>query len=278
MLDKNNSDTIGFLGSVGDDSCGNKYIELLEKEGIISYLEKIPNKTTGTCLVVCGQGDRAHFTDLGASILITKEYTEKVLPYFKDAILIYTELFIIKTQKELLFKIAQMGENDSKIFGFNLPSFYFLDTFENEIMEMISYSDIFFSNISEAKYFANKSGIDTTISTNELIVKLAKLNKKNKNKNRIVVITAGELPAWVCEYNFRENKVNHLKSYEANKIPKNLIVDTNGAGDAFAGGFLSQYIKGKDLDRCMKAGHWAASKIIQKTGCLIEDFKYEYTE
>ena len=52
-------------------------------------------------------------------------------------------------------------------------------------------------------------------------------------------------------------------------MPVENIVDTNGAGDAFAGGFLSQFVKGKNLDDCMKAGHWAASIIIQKRGCEI---------
>ena len=54
-----------------------------------------------------------------------------------------------------------------------------------------------------------------------------------------------------------------------------LIVDTNGAEDAFGGGFLSQFVKGKKLDKCKKAGHWAASIIIQKRGCNIPmDIKF----
>lgn len=110
----------------------------------------------------------------------------------------------------------------------------------------------------------------------KIITALAKMSKKNLNKNRIVVITASEEPAWVCDYSFKENKVNWCKSYEVNYVPENLIVDTNGAGDSFAGGFLSQYMKGKRIDECMKAGHWAASLIIQRIGCLIPtDIKYE---
>lgn len=47
-------------------------------------------------------------------------------------------------------------------------------------------------------------------------------------------------------------------------------MDTNGAGDAFAGGFLAQFIQGRDLDTCIKCGIWAAAQIIQRSGCTFE--------
>ena len=274
MLDKDSSDIVGFLGSVGDDYCGDLYSDLLQKEGIIPYFERIPKQNTGTCLVLCNHNDRAHITDLGASTSITEDYIKRVLPKFEDAILIFTELFIIKTQKDLVYKIAKMGLPDHKIYGFNLPSFYFLETFQNDIQELISYADILFANIDEAKFFCFKMGIDIKQSMEKIITALAKMSKKNKNKNRIVVITASAEPAWVCDYSFKENKVKWCKSYEVNYVPDNLIVDTNGAGDSFAGGFLSQYMKGKSIDECMKAGHWAASLIISQNW-MFNSYRYK---
>jgi adenosine kinase len=67
-------------------------------------------------------------------------------------------------------------------------------------------------------------------------------------------------------------------------LPAEKIVDTNGAGDAFVGGsfqkclfdtlligffvgFLSQLVQGKSMDICVKCGTWAASQIIQRSGC-----------
>ena len=167
-----------------------------------------------------------------------------------------------------------MGLPDHKIYGFNLPSFYFLETFQNDIQELISYADILFANIDEAKFFCLKMVIDIKQSMEKIITALAKMSKKNKNKNRIVVITASAEPAWVCDYSFKENKVKWCKSYEVNYVPDNLIVDTNGAGDSFAGGFLSQYMKGKSIDECMKAGHWAASLIISKNW-MFNSYRYK---
>ena len=103
--------------------------------------------------------------------------------------------------------------------------------------------------------------------------------KKNKNKKRIVVVTCGPHPAYCCQYDHLKQEVTFKGSFEVKDVPPEDIVDTNGAGDSFAGGFLSQFVKGKDLDKCMKAGHWAAAVIIKKRGCQIpNDFTYNENE
>ena len=51
------------------------------------------------------------------------------------------------------------------------------------------------------------------------------------------------------------------------RYSKEKLVDTNGAGDAFVGGFMSQLIKGEPLAKCVDAGHWASTVIIQESGC-----------
>ena len=59
-------------------------------------------------------------------------------------------------------------------------------------------------------------------------------------------------------------------------LARELLVDTNGAGDAFVGGFLSQLVQAKDLSECVRAGHYSARVIIQRSGCTMpakSDFK-----
>jgi len=104
----------------------------------------------------------------------------------------------------------------------------------------------------------------------------AEYQKKNKNKKRIFVITCGPQPAYITEYDFNKEEFTFKESFEPNEVPEEKIVDANGAGDAFAGGFLSQLVQGKNLTCCVKAGHYAAGKIIQERGCHIPkicDFK-----
>ena len=54
-----------------------------------------------------------------------------------------------------------------------------------------------------------------------------------------------------------------MVEFPVEKIPKEEIVDSNGAGDAFVGGFLAGLIKGGDLEQCVYAGHYAAGVILR---------------
>ena len=55
------------------------------------------------------------------------------------------------------------------------------------------------------------------------------------------------------------------------KLDQDKIVDTNGAGDAFVGGFLAQYAKGESLEKCIDCGIWSSTLIIQRSGCTFPE-------
>ena len=55
---------------------------------------------------------------------------------------------------------------------------------------------------------------------------------------------------------------------KVDKMPADQIVDTNGAGDAFAGGYLGGIAQGKSLDDAIELGHWLASLSIKLMGCV----------
>jgi adenosine kinase len=52
--------------------------------------------------------------------------------------------------------------------------------------------------------------------------------------------------------------------------PVTNIVDSNGAGDAFVGGFLAFTAKGASTLAAVEAGHWAAAHVIQRSGCSFD--------
>ena len=54
-------------------------------------------------------------------------------------------------------------------------------------------------------------------------------------------------------------------------VPKEKLVDTNGAGDAYVGGFLAQLVRGKELTECIRAGNYAASVVIQRSGATYPE-------
>ena len=64
-----------------------------------------------------------------------------------------------------------------------------------------------------------------------------------------------------------------VRTFTAEWLPADKIVDTNGAGDAFVGGFLAQYCQGRDLETGVRCGIWAATHIIQRSGCTFDTNK-----
>jgi adenosine kinase len=62
---------------------------------------------------------------------------------------------------------------------------------------------------------------------------------------------------------------SQVKTYPVIKLPKEQLVDTNGAGDAFVGGYLAQLVAGKGVEECIRAGNFCANTIIQRSGCTF---------
>merc|ERR1711957_1044649 len=102
--------------------------------------------------------------------------------------------------------------------------------------------DVIFCNEDEALAFSKCE------STNMVEVAEA-CHKVLTPRDRIFVVSCGAEPVVVS------------------KLSADEICDTNGCGDSFCGGFLSQYIQGKDNTECAKAGIFASTVIIKNNGC-----------
>ena len=87
----------------------------------------------------------------------------------------------------------------------------------------------------------------------EIVKLMASFEKKNKEKKRVVIITNGPNPAYVAEYDFIKETFTFSGIFPVAYLEEEKIVDSNGAGDAFAGGFLALFMKGKKLGDCVSA-------------------------
>ncbi|CAL4968150.1 unnamed protein product [Urochloa decumbens] len=98
----------------------------------------------------------------------------------------------------------------------------------------------------------------------EIALKISQLPLASGKQNRIAVITQGADPVVVAE----DGKV---KTFPVILLPKEKLVDTNGEGDAFVGGFLSQLVQGKSIEDSVRTGCYAANVIIQRSGCTYPE-------
>ncbi|XP_078284625.1 adenosine kinase-like isoform X8 [Rhinoraja longicauda] len=117
--------------------------------------------------------------------------------------------------------------------------------------------------IAEAATFAREQGFETE-DIKEIAKKAQALPKVNKKRQRIIVFTQGKEDTIAAT-------AESVAAYPVLDIKQDDIVDTNGAGDAFVGGFLSQLLYDQPLEECIRAGHYAANVIIQRSGCTFPD-------
>lgn len=119
--------------------------------------------------------------------------------------------------------------------------------------ETMPYVDICFGNEIEAETLFQVMDYNTKDLT-EIAVKLAQSDKVT-SRPRTVVITNGALPTIVVKAD--KSRVWSINTFDITPIKKECIVDTNGAGDAFVGGFLAGLAKGKTIEDCVKTGSYS---------------------
>ncbi|XP_059802834.1 adenosine kinase-like isoform X3 [Hypanus sabinus] len=117
--------------------------------------------------------------------------------------------------------------------------------------------------IAEAAIFAREQGFETE-DIKEIAKKAQHLPKVNKKRQRIIVFTQGKDDTIVAT-------ADNVTAYPVLDIKRDDIVDTNGAGDAFVGGFLSQLLYDQPLEECIRGGHYAANVIIRRSGCTFPE-------
>lgn len=134
-------------------------------------------------------------------------------------------------------------------------------------MQIMPYIDILFGNESEALTFSKEQNFGTE-NLIEIGFKMVQLPKANEKRARVVVLTQGHSPVLL----FENDKV---REFPVKELHESSITDTNGAGDAFVGGFLSQLVQNKSYDDCINVGICAARAIIQRSGCSVGG-KFEF--
>ena len=88
----------------------------------------------------------------------------------------------------------------------------------------------------------------------------------------MVVITQSENPVLLAR-----TGVNEVKEFPVKQLSEKELVDTNGAGDAFTGGFLAMYIHNKPLETCVECAIYCATECIKLQGCTLPKvMSYKY--
>ena len=132
--------------------------------------------------------------------------------------------------------------------------------FKDQLDQTAPYWDYLIGNESEARAYAASHDLGTE-DVASIAQHIAALPKANEKRKRTVVITQGTEETVVAVQG-----EGQAQRYPIRPIKEEHIVDTNGAGDAFAGAFLAGIVQGKLVDESVHMGHWLAGLSIRELG------------
>lgn len=256
-----------YMGCVGKDKFAEEMKKDCNKAGVtVQYMED-ESTPTGVCGVLVNGGERSLVTRLDAANNYKVDHLNKPENWalVEQARFYYISGFFMTVSPESIMAVAKHSAAEGKTFMMNLSAPFLMQVppFKAVLDGAMPYIDVLFGNESEAATYAEVEKWDTT-DVAEIALRISKLPKASGHRGRTVVFTQGAGATVVA----KDGKVT---TYPVIPLSADELVDTNGAGDAFVGGFLSQMCVGRDIPDCCRAGNYCANVIIQRSGCTYPD-------
>ncbi len=239
-----------LAGGVGNDELGNKYRERLVECGVKDECIS-KDAVTGTSIILLSEDrERTMNTYLGANRLFGPEDINEESA--KNAKLFYFTGYMYDTesQKASINKVLRICKDNSITVAFDLADPFAVARYRSEFFSLIKeYCDIVFANSEEARFlFDNYDAYECAKSMRKLCsVAIVKNGKKGS------YIAANE------------------SVFEIPLSGTDKPVDTTGAGDTYAAGFLFGYLNGLDIEKCGNIASYLAGEIIGHIGAQFSE-------
>ena len=248
-----------FIGCVGKDQFAEELEKSCKKDLVTPLYQKV-DTPTGTCAVCIVKQERSLVANISAAEKFELSFldSEPVKKAINDAKIIYCTGFFLTHNPAALVQLGKHCNENNKKFIMNLSAPFLIDFFFDQMKTVLPFVDIAICNEDEAATLGKKMGWGSDLS--EIATKLASFERTSGD--RMVIFTQGSKQTVTYE----SGKVTH---HDIIPIEKEKIVDTNGAGDSFVGGFLAGLALGRDTAGAIKLGHYCARECIQHSGCAF---------
>lgn len=239
------NDGIAYLGAVGNDSEGEQFENILQEQGVTPYLARTEVATGTSTILVTPDHERTMFTYLGAC----REYREEFVTPDTYAGACYIHLagymWDTENQKGAAQRLVQEGLKQDKIISFDLADPFVVHRFGDELRSWLPGKiHILFANREELSVMTGKTGDNEILSA-------------AKDLAETVIMKTGADGCCI------------LSGNEIITVPGERVepVDTTGAGDSFAAGYLYGLLHNFSAERCGKLANKIASGIVTTEGC-----------
>lgn len=239
-----------FIGKIADDALGKAFHHDMRAQGIdfdpSSTGDDAQNIPTGSCMVlITPDAERTMVTHLGISTEIAPDELDK--GKIQNAQVTYLEgyLYDKPLAKETFTAASMIAHMAGKKVALTLSDPFCVDRHREDFKKLVDgHIDILFCNHHE---------LLTMYETDDLEQAIAQI----ADKVSVCAITQGENGATILQ-DGKRYKIAAQKVHE--------VIDTTGAGDMFAAGFLYGYTRGESMEECGRLGAVAAAEIISHVG------------
>jgi len=269
LSEANMPNATAFMGCIGKDAFGTQLSECAKADGVLAHYMIDEQTPTGTCAVLIKGGERSLVANLAAANNFKPSHLETDLSkeIYTNAQFYYIAGFFLTVSIESLVTVGEHAVANNKVFALNLSAPFIISFFGDQVATALKYADYLFCNESEAEEYGKKHELGSDLKS--IALAIAASPKANTKRDRTVVFTQGDKATIIVHKGV-------VTEYAVEPLAKELLVDTNGAGDAFVGGYMAQMIQGRDTAASVKAAHWAAKFVIQQSGTTLPG-KCEYT-
>ncbi|MCX6288094.1 MAG: adenosine kinase [Bacteroidetes bacterium] len=230
----------GYIGVVGEDEIGGSFIRDMVNAGVDLHMIHSKNETGRVVALVTSDYERTFATHLGASAEFSNEFVSNFR--YEDYHYILIEGFLVQDHN-LVRTVAEKAKAAGLVTAIDLCSYNVVEANKDFLNEIITkYIDIVFANEEEAKAL---TGLEPRKALDEIASKV-----------KIAVVKIG-------------SKGSMIKSGEASwdiGVIEVKPIDTTGAGDLYASGFLYGLSAGKSLKTCGEYGAVLSGNVIEFIG------------
>jgi sugar/nucleoside kinase (ribokinase family) len=242
-----------YIGAVGDDDIGRRYISNIRAMGVESRIVVKQQATGASLILVTPDSERTMLTNLGACRSITADDVELSLAD-KAAVLHFTGYqWDTENQKQLVKMMAQRAKTKGVMVSFDLADPFVVERYREEFLAWIPHHvDLLFGNFEEYSLLVgSREQYEDVLSA-------------AKGLAEIVIMKTGSHGAYYCS----RDEQAHCPGFAVK------AVDTTGAGDAFAGGFLYGLFKDLSLRESVRLANRIASLIVSTKGCDYDSISW----
>jgi len=239
----------GFIGKIGRDEMGRFFKEDMEKSNIKTFLLESNSDSGVAVALVSPDGERTFAVHLGAAVELSAQDLEA--SFFKGYDLLHVEGYLIQNYS-LIETACNMAKKNGLKISLDLASFNVVEA-HRDFLTYISkeFADIIFANEDEAKAITGHKPEDALIHIAEWCdVAVVKIGKDGS-----LIKTGGEI------FKINSEKAN--------------VVDTTGAGDLYASGFIFGLLKEISINECGRFGSLLGKHVIEQIGAKIPDIEWE---